>query len=59
MIYNIFIGLQNYSYNLTQIGKEEVDLVLRILAKAGVTLRESSIIDVVNMEEAKKEAKET
>jgi hypothetical protein len=27
MIYNIFIGLQNYSYNLTQIGKEEVDLV--------------------------------
>jgi hypothetical protein len=43
-------------YQDFELGKEdEVDLVLRILAKAGVTLRESSIIDVVNMEEAKKD----
>jgi hypothetical protein len=33
-------------------------LVLRILAKAGVTLREADIINVVNSEEAKNAQKE-
>lgn len=43
-------------YQDFELGKEhEIDLVLRILAKAGVTLRESSIIEVVNMEENKKD----
>lgn len=43
-------------YQDFELGQEhEIDLVLRILAKAGVTLRESAIIDVVNSEEAKKD----
>ncbi len=43
-------------YQDFELGKEhEIDLILRILAKAGVTLRESSIIEVVNMEENKKD----
>ena len=46
-------------YQDFELGKEyEKELVLRILAKAGVTLREADIINVVNGEEAKNAQKE-
>lgn len=49
----------NPNYKDFELGKEyEKELVLRILAKAGVTLREADIINVVNGEEAKNAQKE-
>jgi hypothetical protein len=49
----------NALYKDFEVSKEDMPkLVLRILAKAGVTLREADIINVVNSEEAKNAQKE-
>lgn len=49
----------NPQYNDFELGKTyEKELVLRILAKAGVTLREADVINVANGEEAKNAQKE-
>jgi len=51
--------VNNPGYKDFELPKEyEKELVLRILAKAGVTLREVDIINVVNAEEAKTQQKE-
>jgi hypothetical protein len=51
--------INNPDYKDFELGKEyEKELVLRILAKAGVTLREPDVINVVNGEEAKNAQKE-
>ena len=51
--------VNNPGYKDFELPKEyEKELVLRILAKAGVTLREADIITVVNAEEARNQQKE-
>jgi len=56
---NPIFDINNPNYQDFELPKEyEKELVLRILAKAGVTLREPDIINVVNNEEAKNEQKE-
>lgn len=56
---NPVFDVNNTDYQDFELPKEyEKELVLRILAKAGVTLREADIINVVNAEEAKNEQKD-
>ena len=56
---NPVFDINNANYQDFELTKEyEKELVLRILAKAGVTLRESAIINVVNAEEARNEQKD-
>lgn len=56
---NPVFDVNNTDYQDFDLPKEyEKELVLRILAKAGVTLREADIINVVNAEEAKNEQKD-
>ena len=56
---NPVFDINNTGYQDFDLPKEyEKELVLRILAKAGVTLREADIVNVVNGEEAKNAQKE-
>jgi hypothetical protein len=56
---NPVFDINNTGYQDFDLSKEyEKELVLRILAKAGVTLREADIVNVVNGEEAKNAQKE-
>lgn len=56
---NPVFDVNNAQYRDFELPKEfEPELILRILAKAGVTLREADIINVVNSEEAKNFQKE-
>ena len=56
---NPIFDINNPSYQDFELPKiYQRELVLRILAKAGVTLREADIINVVNTEEAKNQQKE-
>jgi len=56
---NPVFDINNSGYQDFELPKEyEKELVLRILAKAGVTLREADIINVVNGEEVKNAQKE-
>lgn len=56
---NPVFDVNNAQYNDFELPKEfEPELILRVLAKAGVTLREADIVNVVNTEEAKNMQKE-
>ena len=56
---NPVFDVNNSGYKDFELSKEyEPELVLRILSKAGITLREADIINIVNTEEAKNAQKE-